>query len=75
MVRIRFNSSGGCGLILMIILLLLIFNIFIGGWSIEVILGWLGIKIPFWISGAVGIVAGEFTVPVAVVGSILKLLF
>lgn len=75
MVRIRFNSSGGCGLILMIILLLLIFNIFIGGWSIGVILGWIGIKIPFWISGAVGIVAGEFTVPIAIVGSILKLLF
>lgn len=75
MVKMKFNSSGGCGFILIIILLLLIVNIFIGGWSITVILGWLGIKIPFWISGAVGVVAGEFTIPIAVVGSILKLVF
>lgn len=57
----------GCGI------LMLIFNFFIGGWSVNYLLvEFLGKNIPFWGSCLIGMFAGEISVPLAVVVWILK---
>lgn len=64
------NTTGtkiGCGLIILVVLL----NICLGGWSVNEILSWFGKSIPFWADSLIGLFTGEFSIPVAVVGKIL----
>lgn len=59
--------SCGCGL------LLIAFNFLVGGWSVNYLLEFFLEKtIPFIGAAAIGLVAGEISVPVAVVIAILR---
>ncbi len=62
-----FGIQGGC------CVLVLALNLILGSWSTNVILlTFLGKTIP-WIGAAlIGLVAGEITIPVAIVISVLK---
>lgn len=59
------NTGCGCFVIL--------FNLLLGGWSVNAILGWLGHNIPFWADSLIGLFAGEISIPIAIIGSILRL--
>jgi len=61
----------GCGCFSYILLIL--FNVVVGGWSVVEILSWMGKTIPIWADGLIGLVVGELSVPVAIVGWILKI--
>ena len=55
------------------LLLVLLFNLFIGGWSVNYLLNFfLGKTIPFIGAAVIGLVAGEISVPVAVVVALLR---
>ena len=59
--------SCGCGI------LIIIFNIFVGGWSVNYLLEFfLNKTIPFVGAALIGLFAGEISIPVAVVIAILK---
>ena len=47
-------------------------NICIGGWSINQILSWLGKNIPWYFDCLIGLFTGQFSIPVAIIGKILK---
>ena len=53
-------------------IILVIMNLIFGGWSVNVILSWFGKDIPFIADGVIGLFVGEFSIPVAIIGSILK---
>lgn len=60
-------ATCGCGI------LLIAFNIFVGSWSVNYLLGFfLNKTIPFLGAALIGLVAGEISVPVAVVIAILR---
>ena len=48
-------------------------NISIGAWSISEILSWFGKSIPLIGSAIIGLFAGEISIPVAIIGWILKI--
>ncbi len=59
--------SSGCGI------LIIIFNIFVGGWSVNYLLEFfLNKTIPFVGAALIGLFSGEISIPVAVVIAILK---
>lgn len=58
----------GYGLIFIFILLL---NLAVGGWSVNEILSWFGKDIPFIADSVIGLFAGEFSIPIAIIGKIL----
>lgn len=68
------GSSGGAGWINCgCVLLLLAFNVFIGGWSVNYLLEFFLEKtIPFLGAAAIGLFVGELSVPVAIVVALLK---
>lgn len=47
-------------------------NVTLGAMSVDYILFWLGKDIPFLADAAIGLFAGEITIPIAVIGWILK---
>lgn len=53
--------------------LVILFNITIGTWSVNEILSWFGKDIPLLGDAAIGLFAGQVSVPVAIVGWILKI--
>lgn len=53
-------------------IILLIINITIGAWSIIEILSWFGKSIPLWENILLGLFAGEFSIPIAIIGKMLK---
>lgn len=53
------------------VILILIFNLAIGGWSVNEILSWFGKDIPTFFDVVIGLFLGEVTVPVAIIGKIL----
>ncbi len=57
----------------MLIFLVVILNITVGAWSVNQILSWFGKNIPMWADAVIGLFVGEFSIPVAIVGWILKL--
>lgn len=63
------SENTGCLTIIVIGLI----NISIGAWSVIEILSWFGKSIPLLGSIAIGLFAGEISIPVAIVGWILKL--
>lgn len=54
------------------ITLLIIMNVTCGGWSVNQILSWFNKDIPFFFDVIIGILAGFVTVPVALIGWILR---
>ena len=65
----RTNSTFNCGCALA----MLIFNVWIGGWSVNYLLSFfLDKTIPFLGSALIGLFVGELSVPVAVVVAILR---
>jgi hypothetical protein len=55
------------------VLFLLILNITVGAWSVIEILSWFGKSIPLWANALIGLFVGEFSIPVAIIGWILKI--
>ena len=67
--KTRTDSTFNCGCVLA----MLIFNVWIGGWSVNYLLSFfLDKTIPFLGSALVGLFVGELSVPVAVVVAILR---
>lgn len=67
----RRNSEGGCGCLLGIIVAII--NLSIGAMSVNYILSWFGKDI-IWIGDAIiGLILGEISIPVAIVGWLLRL--
>lgn len=62
------STSLGCSFPIIV----LIINLLIGGWSVNTILLWFGKDIPFLADTIIGLFAGEITIPVAIIGKILK---
>ncbi|WP_125154384.1 hypothetical protein [Clostridium rectalis] len=57
----------------LIFMIVLIINITIGAWSIIEILSWFGKSIPLWSSILLGLFTGEFLIPIAIIGKILRI--
>jgi len=51
---------------------ILLLNITLGTWATNEILSWFGKSIPLWADALIGLFTGEFSIPVAIVGWILK---
>lgn len=51
---------------------ILLLNIAVGGWSVNEILSWFGKNIPFAFDIILGLITGSISIPVAIVGLILK---
>ncbi|GAA0115272.1 hypothetical protein [Clostridium senegalense] len=49
-----------------------IINLTIGTWSVAEILSWFGKDIPILADGAIGLIVGEISIPIALVGWILR---
>jgi len=61
------TTSWGC------ILVILAFNLIIGGWSVNYLLVvFVGKAIPFLAAALLGLIVGEFSVPVAIVVAVLR---
>lgn len=60
--------KGGCGCGIFVLLL----NLIVGAWSIIEILSWFGKSIPLLGSIVIGLFVGEVSIPIAIVGWILK---
>jgi hypothetical protein len=54
-------------------IIIFILNITVGAWSVIEILSWFGKSIPLIGSIAIGLFAGEISIPVAIVGYILRI--
>jgi hypothetical protein len=54
------------------VLAILVINFIIGGMSVDYILSWFGKNIPFLGDMTIGLFVGEFSIPIAFVGWILK---
>lgn len=63
------SEKSGC----LAIIVILVINASAGAWSIIEILSWFGKSIPLLVSITIGLFAGEISIPVAIVGWILKL--
>lgn len=57
----------------LIILLAIIINMTIGAWSVSQILSWFGKSIPMIGNALIGLFVGEISIPIAIIGCILKL--
>ncbi|WP_297995472.1 hypothetical protein [uncultured Clostridium sp.] len=55
------------------IIVVLLINVSIGAWSISEILSWFGKSIPIMASIIIGLFAGEISIPIAIVGWVLKI--
>lgn len=55
------------------IALIMLINLTIGAWSVIEILSWFGKSIPTIASVIIGLFVGEFSVPVAIVGWLLRI--
>lgn len=68
--KTRIRSSVGIGFIGFFAILL--FNLIVGAWSVIEILSWFGKSIPLLGNVVIGLFVAEISVPVAIVGWILK---
>jgi hypothetical protein len=62
------TKGNGC----LLVIILLGFNLLFGAWSVLEILSWFGKSIPWIIAVIIGLIGGEFTIPVAIIGIILR---
>lgn len=65
----KFINKTGCSIVIVIILM----NLAIGGWSVVEILSWFGKSIPTLANVTIGLFVGQFSIPVAIVGYLLRL--
>lgn len=63
------NENAGCFTVIVILLI----NLSIGAWSISEILSWFGKSIPLIASVIIGLFAGEISIPIAIIGWVLKI--
>ena len=68
----RRKSDVGVGLGCLVPIVIVILNITIGAWSVGEILSWFGKDIPIVADAVIGLFAGEISIPVAIIGAILK---
>jgi len=61
-------AVGGC----LVPIIIVILNVTVGTWSVNEILSWFGKDIPLLTDAVVGLFTGEVSIPVAIVGAILK---
>lgn len=54
-------------------IVILLINLSIGAWSVSEILSWFGKSIPLIASVIIGLFAGEISIPIAIIGWILKI--
>jgi hypothetical protein len=54
-------------------LFIIALNLTVGTWSVIQILSWFGKTIPLWGSVLIGLFIGEFSVPIAIVGWLLRI--
>jgi len=64
----KMKRSMGC----LPIIIILGINAVVGTWSVVEILSWLDKSIPLLGSFVIGLFIGEFSIPVAIIGKILK---
>lgn len=62
------NKLGG-----RILLVAILFNGIIGGLSVDYIFSWFGKNIPMIYDMLIGLVFAEFTIPIAILGWLIKL--
>ncbi|MFR5561919.1 MAG: hypothetical protein ACLTKR_00140 [Clostridium sp.] len=62
------NENAGCFTVIVILLI----NLSIGAWSISEILSWFGKSIPLIASVIIGLFAGEISIPIAIIGWVLR---
>lgn len=53
--------------------IIMLINLTLGAWSIIEILSWFGKSIPLLINMIIGLFVGEVSIPIAIVGYLLKL--
>lgn len=63
------KDKSGCGCVIFVLAL----NLVVGTWSVIEILSWFGKSIPLIGNIIIGLFAGELSIPVAIIGYILKL--
>ena len=63
------NENAGCFTVIVILLI----NLSIGAWSISEILSWFGESIPLIASVIIGLFAGEISIPIAIIGWVLRI--
>jgi len=66
------NVGSGMGLGYLFIIVVIVLNVTIGAWSVGEILSWFGKDIPLLGDAVIGLFAAEVSVPVAIIGAILK---
>jgi len=54
------------------LIVIMLINLTVGAWSVVEILSWFGKSIPMVANVAIGLFLGEFSIPLAIVGKILK---
>jgi hypothetical protein len=63
------GSSVGCGCFILV----MVFNLLVGGWSVNYLLAYfMSETIPFIGAALIGLIVGEISVPVAIVIAILQ---
>ena len=63
----------GCGIGMISCVILGIFNFIVGSLSVLEILSWFGKSIPFIYSGIIGLFVAEISIPIAIIGHILRM--
>ena len=63
------TKNAGCFTVIVILLI----NLSIGVWSISEILSWFGKSIPLIASVIIGLFAGEISIPIAIIGWVLRI--
>lgn len=66
------NESSGSGTAYGCGIFIILFNLFVGTWSVDNILSWFGKDIPLIADLLIGLFVAEISVPVAIVGEILR---
>ena len=67
------KSSSGEGIGCFLLIIVVAINLTIGAWSVNQILSWFGKDIPTIADIVIGLFVGEVSIPVAIVGWILKI--
>lgn len=55
------------------IIVIMLINLSVGVWSVIEIMSWFGKSLPLIANIVIGLFVGEFSIPVAIVGHILKI--
>jgi hypothetical protein len=67
------KSGSGEGIGCFVLIIVVAINLTIGAWSVNQILSWFGKDIPIIADIIIGLFVGEVSIPVAIIGWILKI--